>query len=373
LASTAPSTRTEFVDAARGVAMLLVFESHFGLMYFIRAGAWKAQKIASYIALPSAPIFVLLSGLVLGVLASDRGGKFPAQRLRLVDRGLFLLLPAHIVIRCAHYWVDRGLGPNTRWVFMTDAIGVCLVLVPWVVRRIDGWARVLLGCALLAFAWWIYLTWHPTSPQGEFAKTVLVGLENKDGAVFAFIPWMGAYVVATVAGERLSSWRRAGDPVVVRLFALGCACALPSAVVHVFSHRGGPLALRILSAGQKYPPGPSFLLGSAAIGCMILAALAWIEDRRLFPRAFAVLTLLGRTSLVVFVAQYFVYYIGFYLLALPMSPLWPLYFTVSVLINLGCSWLWDRYAGNRYLTVGLPRLIDAVRSAPNARPGVSSS
>jgi hypothetical protein len=348
--------------------MLLVFESHFALMYFIRAGAMRAQKIAMYIALPSAPIFVLLSGLVLGVLASDRGGKFPAQRIRLVDRGLFLLLPAHFVIRCAHYWVDRGMGPGARWLFMTDAIGVCLVIVPWIVRRIEGWGRVLLGVFLIAVAWWLFLVWHPRSSEGDFLKAMLVGVEHQKGAVFAILPWAGAYLVATVAGERVAAWRRAGDPVVARLFALGCACAVPSAIAHVASHRNGPLALLILSFGQKYPPGPTFLLGSAALGCMILAALAWVEDHHFFPRAFAVLTLVGRTSLVVFVAQYFVYYIGFYLLALPMSPLWPFYFFVSVLINLGCSWLWDRYADNRYLTVGLPRLIDAARPTPDTRP-----
>ncbi len=368
MATPAPSTRTEFVDAARGVAMLLVFESHFALMYFIPAGAMTAQRIASYIALPSSPIFVLLSGLVLGILASDRGSKFPAQRIRLVDRGLFLLLPAHFVIRFAHHWVDRGLGPGARWVFMTDAIGVCLVLVPWIVRRVDGWGRVLLGMALLAVSWCIYLEWRPTGPDGDLLKAILVGDVRQKGAVFALLPWMGAYVIATVAGERLAQWRRSGEPVVTRLFGLGCACAVPSAIAHALSRGNGPLAAQILSAGQKYPPGPTFLLGSAALGCMILAAAAWVEDRGLFRRAFGILALLGRTSLVVFVMQYFVYYVGFFLLRLPMSPLWPLYFGVSVLINLGCSWLWDEYFGNRYLTVGLPRLIDTSRPQPGARP-----
>jgi hypothetical protein len=129
-------------------------------------------------------------------------------------------------------------------------------------------------------------------------------------------------------------------------------------------HGRGAVALDLLSAGQKYPPSPTFLLGSAGLGFAILAAAAWVEDRGLFRSAFAILALLGRASLVVFVGQYFVYYVGFFLLRLPMSPLWPIYFAVSVLINLACAWLWDAKFSNRFLTVGLPRLLQ--RQSPKA-------
>ncbi len=366
VAPTAPKGRTQFVDVARGVAMLLVLESHFALMYFIPAGAMHAQRVAAYIALPSAPIFVFLSGTVLGLLS--RGTKFPGQRIRLVDRGLFLLLPAHFVIRFAHHWVDRAMGPGARWVFMTDAIGVCLLIVPWIVRRVDGWGRGLLGVMLFAISWCVYLAWWPKGPDGDLVKAILVGDVRQKGAVFALLPWMAAYVIATVLGQQLAQWRRSGDAVVVRLLALGGACAVPSVIGHLLSRGHGPTALLVLSAGQKYPPSATYLLGSAALGCAILAAAAWVEDRGLVPRAFAVLALVGRNSLVVFVLQYFVYYVGFFLLRLPMSPLWPLYFGVSILINVGAAWLWEEYAGNNYLTVGLPRLIDASPPQTGARP-----
>jgi hypothetical protein len=338
--------------------MLLVFVSHFGLMYFLPAGAASAQKIASSVALPSAALFVLLSGMMLGILVMERGSRFRAQRIKLVDRGLFLLLPADLVIRFAHRWVDRGMGPGARWVFMTDAIGVCLVVVPWIVTRIRGWKRVALGALLLATSWWAYFAWVPTGLNDGLLKAALVGDRLQKGAVFALVPWMGAYIMATVAGERLAAWRRAGQPIVGRLMALACACAAPSAIAHGLRHGHGPVALDLLSAGQKYPPSPSFLVGSAGLGFAILAAAAWVEDRGLFRSVFAVLALLGRASLVVFVGQYFVYYVGFFLLRLPMSPFWPVYFAVSVAINLACAWLWDAKFSNRYLTVGLPRLVE---------------
>ena len=128
------------------------------------------------------------------------------------------------------------------------------------------------------------------------------------------------------------------------------------------------MALQVFSAGQKYPPSAPYLLGSAALGCAVLAAAAWMEDRGLFPRAFALLALVGRNSLVVFVLQYFVYYVGFFLLRLPLSPLWPLYFGISILINVGCGWLWEKYVGNRYLTVGLSRIVEGLRTQTRARP-----
>jgi uncharacterized membrane protein len=366
VAPAAVKGRMQFVDVARGVAMLLVLESHFGLMYFIPAGALRAQKVAAYIALPSAPIFVFLSGMVLGLLS--RGKKFPGQRIRLVDRGLFLLLPAHFVIRFAHYWVDRGMGPGARWVFMTDAIGVCLLIVPWIVTRVDGWGRVLLGLLLFAISWCVYLAWWPKGPEGDLIKAILVGDVRQKGAVFALLPWLAAYVIATVVGQRVDRWRHSGDAVAARLLALGCGCAVPSVIGHLLSRGHGPTALLVLSAGQKYPPSAPYLLGSAALGCAILAAAAWIEDRGLFPRVFAVLALVGRNSLVVFVLQYFVYYVGFFLLRLPMSPLWPLYFGISILINVGCAWVWEAYFGNQYLTVGFSRLVDASRTQTRTRP-----
>jgi hypothetical protein len=348
--------------------MLLVFLSHFGLMYLLPAGGLFVQRVTSYIALPSSPLFVVLSGMVLGILANERGSKFPAQRIKLVDRGLFLLIPADLVIRVAHHWVDRALGPGAKWFFMTDAIGVCLVVVPWFVTRTTGWQRVALGALLMATSWWVYLTCPSLGDAGDAVKAILVGDPRQKGAVFALLPWMGLYVASTVAGERLAGWRRAGQPVVGRLALLGCACAVPSVIAHALSRGHGPLALALLSAGQKYPPSPTFFIGSAAVGFFVLAGAAWIEGRGLFPRVLSVLALLGRTSLVVFVSQYFVYYVAFFLLRLPMSPLWPLYFAVSVLINVGCAWLWDEKLGNNYLTVGLPRLVEALRSQPGARP-----
>jgi hypothetical protein len=77
--------------------------------------------------------------------------------------------------------------------------------------------------------------------------------------------------------------------------------------------------------------------------------------------------LLGRSSLVAFVLQYFVYYVVVSSLHLPASGAWPAYLCLSVLFIYGVAVLWERYLGNDYLTVGLPQLIQARHRAALSR------
>jgi hypothetical protein len=352
--------------------MVLVFVSHFGMMYFLPARALAAARVASYIGLPSSPIFVLFSGMMLGMMARERVGSFDSLRIKLVDRGLFLLLPADVIIRAAHHWVELGLGPGTRWVFVTDAIGASMVVVPWVITRTTRRARAAAAAILLSASWLLFFFWEPSGRAGDLTKAVLVGEAGQKGAVFALVPWVGGYIAATIAGEALADWRRAGQPIVARLLAMAGLCAAPSVVMHLVRRDCGPHVAELLSIGQKYPPSPAFFMAWASAGWVILAASAWFEEIGGIPVIFPSLALLGRSSLVVFVSQYLVYYVGFFLLRLPMSPLWPLYFAGSVLINLGVAWLWDTYAGNQYLTVGLTRLV-ASRRARLAAFGVANA
>jgi hypothetical protein len=48
--------------------MVLVFLSRFGLMYLLPAGGGRAQAVTRNLALPSAAIFILLSGTVPGIV-----------------------------------------------------------------------------------------------------------------------------------------------------------------------------------------------------------------------------------------------------------------------------------------------------------------
>ena len=78
--------RIQAIDVARGVAMLMVFLSHFSLhyLYAVAGPGWfKAQSLVTHIATPA---FVLVSGIMLGLLRASRGD-FARMRDKLIDRG----------------------------------------------------------------------------------------------------------------------------------------------------------------------------------------------------------------------------------------------------------------------------------------------
>jgi uncharacterized membrane protein len=354
--------RMQFIDASRGLAMLFVFLSHFAIGYFEQIGDVRDHRIASLLALPATPTFVILSGLLIGFLSVQSAASFRSLKLKLMDRGLFLLLPAHLLIVPAH----RAIFGHARFVFITDTIGVCIILGPAMVTRLSPVARLLLGSALLALSWRLYLTWHPVTAAGRWIHSAFIGDQpfTYGWLTFPVIPWFGAYLMATPLGEALARWRRAGDGYVLRLGIVSICTMVAGVAMHLVGRRCGPGLHLVLSAGQKYPPSPSFLLSCGGLGLAVLTALAWVEQKRLAPRILSALTLLGRTSLVVFVVQYTLYYVGIPSLHLPASRGWPIFFGLSVAFIWGLAYLWDRYLGNEYLTVGLSSVVPAPSPSP---------
>ncbi len=357
------SRRSQFIDASRGLAMLFVFVSHFAIAYF---DAWRDSRhghIASLLALPSTPTFVLLSGLLVGFLSVQSSASFANLTVKLMDRGLFLLVPAHALIMIAHVVIFG----HARFIFITDAIGVCILLGPWLITRMSPGGRFLLGVALIALSWRLYLTWSPVSASGRWVHSALLGDQPfaNGWLTFPIIPWLGCYLLATPLGEALARWRRiTGDGFIPRLAAVSICAIAVGVLLHGLSRHSAGGLHPLLSAGQKYPPSPSFMLTSGGLGLGVTAVMAWVEQRKLFPSLMAALARIGRCSLVVFLVQYFVYYVVVYSLRLPLSHWWPIYLAVSVAFIYGVAYGWDRYVGNEYLTVGLPYLI----RAPSAEP-----
>src|SRR5205823_5848080 len=100
-------------------------------------------------------------------------------------------------------------------------------------------------------------------------------------------------------------------------------------------------------------PGPIYLLFFGGLGGCMTAALFVLLTRRWFMPIARFLMLIGRCSLLVFVLQYYVYFDLVWALKIPQSPLWPLYYVVSIIpLVLAAGW-WDRRKGNRYFTVGV--------------------
>ena len=359
------SRRSQFIDATRGLAMLFVFVSHFAIAYLGVLADPRPARIAALLALPSTPTFVLLSGLLMGFLSVQSPASFPKLIVKLVDRGLFLLIPAHAIIALAHIVIFG----HARFLFITDAIGVCVLIGPWMITRFSPGARAVLGLSLLAFAWWLYLTWNPSTTAGRWLHAAFVGDDPfKYGwLTFPILPWLGAYLLATPLGEALARWKSAGTGFALRLAMTSVASMSVGLASHLLSRRCGPGIRSLFSSGQKYPPSPAYVLTTGGLGLAVTAFVAWLEQRKLASLLLSALALLGRTSLVVFVVQYFVYYVVVFSLHLPASPWWPAYLGLSVLFIYGVAGFWDRHLGNEYLTVGLPHLIEARNRAALSR------
>ncbi len=357
--------RSQFIDASRGLAMLLVLESHFSIAYFRPLADPRPGQIASSIALPATPMFVLLSGLLIGFLSVQSPDSFPKLIVKLIDRGLFLLIPAHALIVPAHLVIFG----HARFVLVTDAIAVCILIGPWMVARFSPGRRAVLGLALLTFSWRFDLSWNPSTAAMRWIHAAFLGDEPfKYGwLTFPILPWLGTYLLATPLGEALARWKRSGSDFVLRLAMISVVSMTGGLALHVIGRRCGPAIRAVLSAAQKYPPSFAYILSWGGLGLAVLTLFAWLEQRKLASGLLSALALLGRTSLVVFVVQYFVYYVVLFSLHLPASPAWPAYLGLSVLFIYGVAIYWDRYLGNDYLTVGFARWVQARNRAALSR------
>ena len=346
--------RSQAVDAARGFAMLLVCVSHFGF-YFSAAGDSRDSHLVGILGLPASPTFILLSGLILGLLHRQSPGSFAALRLKLIDRGFFLLGPAHLLIAAAHLAAFRRI----HFIFITDAVGVCLLIGPSLVMMASDKVRVALGAGILIISWCLHLIWLPAVSGHSVLRAIFLGEPPLTGGwlTFPILPWLGAYVLATPLGTLLADWMKSPSGPTVRLGTLAIVFFALGVLIHGFGHLQGETAREFLSAAQKYPPGPAYLLTAGGIGLGVLALFSWCEQREYLTGTIKILARMGRASLVAFIAQYFVYYVGFFFLHLPKSSLWPLYLIGSMALVFAISDLWQRYFGNRYLTVGLTRLL----------------
>jgi uncharacterized membrane protein len=83
--------RLQFLDAARASAMLFVLLDHFGQTFFVDGDSSVARWMAE-VGMVATPTFVAISGILVGFLHRSRGADFQRMRVKLVDRGLFLLL-----------------------------------------------------------------------------------------------------------------------------------------------------------------------------------------------------------------------------------------------------------------------------------------
>jgi uncharacterized membrane protein len=359
------------LDAARGAAMFLVCLAHFQNGYLQPLGIQRVTELLSPLTRAATPTFILISGFVLGFLYATNQKTFDRTRRNLVDRALFLLTVARVPIVFAHVPIT-GFRGALDIVFVTDTIAVCVLVGTVVVPAIGMRARAALGVLLYVGSVLVLLLWIPQEGSVErFLKHLLVGHRSHSVFVYSFpiLPWLAVYLVATSVGERLARLRgaseRTGFGGLIGLGSLLLASGVllwslrsELALLPAFADTSPRSALVFLtSTWQKLPPGPVYLLCYLGLALYLVTASLWLARARPDAALLKMFALLGRNSLIVFVAQYAVYYTVLYSLHLPYTQWWPLLFAASFLALVLFAAGWQRANGQRLLTVGYPGLV----------------
>lgn len=359
------------IDATRGTAMLFVFLSHFAQSYILPTGKFGLLSVMYLVSMVASPTFMLISGTVLGYLYDTHKDDFGPLKQILIGRGLFLLTLGRILIMLAHIPVAGGFRQMLGWGFITDAIGISVILGSLTIGHLRPSLRFLIGLCLYALSWWVILTWFP---NGNLLKSIkyllfgpLSGYQNLIYAdVFPLVPWFGIYLVGSFIGARLGQLQNRNEmfraPVLVLRWALGALfLAFVIYAVKVYLRDSIPSDLttawfHLFQLG-KLPPTILYFLFYGGIGLLFLYAFLRFERSRLVMAIVEFTRILGQVSLFVFILQYYVYFSAFVLLKLDYTVFWPLYFAVSIILIYIPSKMFYNRGLNRYFAVPYPAII----------------
>jgi uncharacterized membrane protein len=354
------TTRLRFLDIARGATMFFVLLSHFGSVYFRSPSedGWRMAFVR--IGMVATPTFVILSGVLIGVLYQRCRSRFSRIQTKLIDRGLFLLLIGHLLISV----VLRGETRIQHWSFSTDAIGVSMILGALIIPLLSGRARVFLSAAAYVWSWVAVYGWMPGGVGApEFAKEIFFGSLTPvafPAGSFPLVPWVAVYLASSVFGERLASLHQRGATrqLIRELTALGIGGVVVMAAVKLaalelgISPLTGSITSELLRVGQKYPPGPLYLLFYGGFSMLLLLSCVVAESRNWVRRVLRCAEACGEVSLFIFIAHFYLYYLVLYKLG-PGGPGRGLvYFAASVAALVAAAELWQRHGWNRLFTVG---------------------
>ena len=138
--------------------MLLVCLSHFAAVYVRKlslAGSTHLPVLPWPIALGmiASPTFVAVSGTILGLLFVVRKKSFDEQRLKLVDRSLFVLTVAHVLIAGSQLMYAGSVRDAIRMTSTTDTIAISVILGVVLVSTTPRFVRLMLGLTCFATSW----------------------------------------------------------------------------------------------------------------------------------------------------------------------------------------------------------------------------
>jgi hypothetical protein len=288
-----------------------------------------------------------------------------------VDRGLFLLTVGHAAMIGTHAF----LYGSFRWLLITDAVGFNMIVGSWLFTRLSRRERLLLSFGLYVTSWAALVWWHPDGRWERLFSNTFFGQIGDGFWLYSFplLPWFALYLASTVLGERIgASLARNDQPDVSRtlgmvgLSSLGLACLLMIGTSILGGYLSQPSDGTVAMLGsifQKVPPSPAYVLFFGGVGLALISAFYLMEQRGVAKRLVAVSSVIGQSSLFVFVLQFYVYYVGLPLLGIRVGAFWPVYMVLTIVATLAAAIAFHRRGYRRFITVGYPH---AWRSAVNS-------
>lgn len=349
--------------------MLFVCLSHFTGDYLLRTGPTQLADYLGAVSMIASPTFVIVSGMVVGFLARTNPNGFAQLRVKLVDRGIFLLLFGHLFLTLTEIPAPANFAHVYRTSFITDAIGVSIIFGPWLVASVRPQRRIALAAMIFIANWLLIAFWHPVG-VASVAKTYLIGLTGDAGQVsvipvFPIVPWFAVYLAATVLGGRIGTMylrdeRRAAHELIA---GIGISSVIPAGVFYAvimtlrasdkgYAHLSSAF-LTLVSIYGKFPPGIVYLGFFGGAGLLLLAIVFEIDRKAKMAVVMQTLRSMGRASLLIFTVQYALYRSVLPHLHLPYTPLWPLLFALSIILLAWLATIWENHDGNRFLSVGI--------------------
>ena len=346
--------------------MLFVFISHFSYAYFRLNDASLLWTLFGGIGMVASPTFMIISGTMLGYLYALNNKNFSRIRLKLIDKGLFLVIAGHVIITLAHIPIAGGIQKAVRWGFITDIIGFSIILGPLLIDKIDFRWRIFGSISLFVMNWILIFSWYPENIILVFLKETFVGVFKGELKIYEYnfpaIPWFALYFLSSCLGEKigqsvLDQKRSNITRLIFRLAIISLSLAL---ILFLFPYlltwavQGMTLVhLRVFfDPFQKLPPSLGYFFCYGGCGLMITFLLFKFNTIRLVSKIIEYTSIIGKTSLFVFLIQYFIYFTVFPLLALNYTLFWPVYFVLPIVLIFYVAKFWYTAGFNRYMTFG---------------------
>jgi hypothetical protein len=363
--------RLQSIDAVRGAALLFVGISH--LRFYVGADAHELALLLRWLGYLASPNFLLISGIACGYQLSLSTSR--ATVMRIVDRGLFVLLAGHLLV-CGSLAYEITTGSVFQHVVITDAIGLFLCTSP-LIRRVSARRLMLAGGALFLLTSAVALYWQPSTLTGEAFGAALFSIDMGDmrangwmtpTLAYLALFWLGVGIGKLIGESRTESRAQA---LATSLLLVGTLTVTAAVSANVIAHILKPALLlhfgaehwvnALLNAAEvrhDAPPTPAYGLFYGGIGIAAVGLLSRMNHQAssVLTEPVRVAVVYGRASFVSYVCiQWLVDFLprwtGLDAWLTPATSL--LYLALVMVVVFLIAHAWDQRRANRYLSVGL--------------------